>query len=119
MLAIRTGRIPFASGTGSRTVSQMVWFPTQVIRECWVGLGGYSVAYSSGDHELKTIEVGLRCSIQQTEFGPGVQVVANLFLSDKNSDDAFHGWVDFVLFVELDQPLVFDPNLVGGQLELQ
>jgi hypothetical protein len=119
MLAIRTGRIEFASGTGSRTASQMVWFPNQVIRECHVGLAGYSVSYSSGDHELKTIEVGLSCSLQKTEFGIGVQVTATLFLCDKNADDAFQGRVDFVLFAELDQPLVLNPRVLDLRVVLQ
>ena len=120
MLVIRTGRIEFASGTGSRTASQMVWFPSNVIQDCWVGLGGYSVAYSSGDHELKTIQVGLRSSQEKTEFGPGVQVTATLFLSDKNADDAFHGWVDFVLFVELGNiPPVLNPKVLDLRLVIQ
>lgn len=113
MVVIRTGRIEIGSGTGPRTAAQMVWFPNQVIRECWVGLAGYNVGYSSGDHELKRIEVALRCSQQQTEFGLGVQVLATLFLSDKNADDAFQGWVDFVLFVELGRlPPIVDPDVL-------
>ena len=52
MLAIRTGRIEFASGTGPRTATQMVWFPTSVVRACHVGMGGHRIGFTSGDHEL-------------------------------------------------------------------
>ena len=40
MLVIRTGRIEIASGTGPLTATEMVWFPNDVIGECWVGLAG-------------------------------------------------------------------------------
>jgi hypothetical protein len=119
MLAIRTGRIEIEAGTGPRTATQMVWFPTSVIRACHVGLGGYRVAYGSGDHEVKTLEVDLRCSLVNTEFGLGVQVVATLFLCDRNADDPFSGFVDFVLFAELDQPGVLDPKVLDLRVALQ
>jgi hypothetical protein len=119
MLAIRTGRIEFASGTGPRTATQMVWFPTSVIRASHVGLGGYRATFSSGDHELKTIEAAVSCSLQNTEFGLGVQVAATLFLCDKNADDPFQGFVDFVLFAELDQPLTANPKVLDVRLVLQ
>lgn len=90
-----------------------------MIRECWVGLAGYRVAYGSGDHEVQTIEVALRCSQQKTEFGLGVQVLATLLLRDKNGDDSFSGWVDFVLFVELDQPLTVNPKALDLHLVIQ
>ncbi len=119
MLSIRTGRIEFAADTGSRTNTVMVWFPTQTIRECWVGMGGYSVGYSSGDHELKTVEAALRCGVVSTEFGPGVQVAATLHLRDKNGDDSFQGWVDYVLFAELDPLPIFDPEVLDVRLEVR
>ena len=120
MVVIRTGRIEIGSGTGLRTAAQMVWFPNQVIRDCWVGLAGYNVAYISGDHEVKRIEVALRCSRQQTEFGLGVQVLATLSLSDKNADDAFQGWVDFVLFVDLSNlPPVVDLGVLDARLVVE
>lgn len=113
MVVIRTGRIEFTPATGAQTRTQMVWFPTMEIRACWVGLGGYSMAYVSGDHEVKTIEVGVRCALRDTEFGRGVEVSATLFLSDKNADDRFRGWVDFIAFVD-----VGPPPIVGKVLEL-
>ena len=119
MLAIRTGRIDFVSDTGSRTNFQMAWFPTQTIRECSVGMGGYNVAYSSGDHELKTVEVALRCSLVNTEFGPGIQVAATLHLRDRNGDDSFQGWVDYVLFAEVGQPPILDPNVLDVNVVIQ
>jgi hypothetical protein len=120
MPAIRTGRIEFASGTGSRTFTQMVWFPGQTIRECHVGLAGYRAAYTSGDHELKALEVGLRCSQETSEFGIGVQVAATLHLRDKNGDDPFQGFIDYVLFVELDPPSVaFNPRVLDLRLVIQ
>jgi hypothetical protein len=119
MLAIRTGRIELASGTGPRTATQMVWFPTSVVRACHVGMGGHRIGFTSGDHELKTLEVSLSCSLQNTEFGLGVQVAATLFLSDKNADDPFGGFVDFVLFVELESPGTFDPAVLDVRVALQ
>ncbi|MBK7643679.1 MAG: hypothetical protein IPJ19_11645 [Planctomycetes bacterium] len=114
MVVIRTGRIEFQSGTGSRTYTQMVYFPGQLIQHCSVGLNGYRVAYSSGDHELRTIEVDLDCSQQKSEFGFGVAVAATLLLRDKNGDDPFEGWVDYVLFVELHpQPANLDAKTVN------
>ncbi len=119
MVVIRTGRIEIASGTGTQTGVEMVWFPDQVIRECWVGLSGYRVAYGSGDHEVQSIEVALSCSQQKTEFGLGVQVLAKLLLRDQNGDDSFSGWVDFVLFVELAPSLSIDPGGLGLRVEIQ
>jgi len=119
MVVIRTGRVDIPSGTGSRTGVEMVWFPDQVIRECWVGLAGYSVNYSSGDHEVQTIEVALSCSRQNTEFGLGVGVAATLLLRDQNGDDSFSGWVDYVLFVELDTRPFIDPAVLGLRVEIQ
>jgi hypothetical protein len=115
MLVIRTGRIEIASGTGPLTATEMVWFPNDVIGECWVGLAGYNATYSSGDHELKALEVRLKCGAQKTEFGIGVAVTATLLLRDKNGDDPFEGWVDFVLFVELKHAF---PNTNIGSVDL-
>lgn len=114
MLTIRTERIELPSGTGPRSGTRMYWFPDRLIGPCWVGMSGYSATFLNGDHKLKTLEVALRCQARDTEFGRGVEVAATLFLSDKNADDRFYGWVEFVLFVEL----TAKRPPVGGPLDL-
>lgn len=39
--------------------------------------------------------------VQDTEFGRGVVVAATLLLRDRNGDDPFSGWVDYLLIVDL------------------
>ena len=105
MIEIRSGRLEPAQGTGPRTDTDTFYFDRQVER-CWVGLTGYKLAYADDDHHVRTISVDLSAGLQETESGPGVVVKATLLLDDKNGDDAFAGWADYLLFVELGRRLV-------------
>ena len=105
MIAFRTGHLEPAPGTGRRTDLDTFVFDRQVLR-CWVALTGYSLAYRDEDHHVRTISVDLSAGVQETESGPAVVVEAALLLDDKNGDDAFEGWADYLLFVELGRRLV-------------
>jgi hypothetical protein len=100
LIEIRTGRLEPGQGTGPRTDTDTHYFDRQVER-CWVALTGYSLAYDDEDHHVRTISVDLSAGFQETESRPGVVVEGTLLLNDKNGDDAFRGWVDYLLFVEL------------------
>ncbi len=105
MIEIRSGRLEPQSGTGSRTASRTFTFD-RVVEGCWVALTGYSLRYLGEDHHVRTISVDLSANPQQTDSGPGVEVTASLLLDDKNGDDSFGGWADFLLFVELGRRVV-------------
>lgn len=105
MIAIRSGRLQPTKGTGSRADSDTHYFDRQVER-CWVALTGYKLRYDDGDHHVRTISVDLSAGLQETESGPGVVVEGTLLLDDKNGDDTFEGWADYVLFVELGRLLI-------------
>jgi hypothetical protein len=100
MIEIRSGRLEPEAGTGPKTMTDTFYFDRE-IRNCWVALTGYKLGYSSGDHHLLTIGVDLSAAVRDTEFGRGVVVEATLLLRDKNGDDQFAGWADYLLFVEL------------------
>jgi hypothetical protein len=100
MIEIRSGRLEPQSGTGQRTTARTFYFDRE-IRDCWVALTGYSLGYTSDDHHVKTISVDVSAAVEDTESGSGVVVKATLLLRDKNGDDQFRGWADFLLFVDL------------------
>lgn len=105
MIAIRSGHLEPTKGTGPRTDADTHYFDRQV-EACWVALTGYKLRYDDGDHHVRTISVDLAAGLQETESGPGVVVEATLLLDDKNGDDTFEGWVNYLLFVELGRRLV-------------
>jgi hypothetical protein len=105
MIEIRTGRLEPAAGTGPRTDADTYYFDRQVER-CWVALTGYKLGYTGDDHHVRTISVDLSAGLRDTESGPGVVVEATLLLDDRNGDDSFAGWADYLLFVELGRRLV-------------
>jgi hypothetical protein len=105
VIDIRTGRLEPGAGTGPRTDTDTHYFDRQVER-CWVALTGYKLGYTGDDHHVRTISVDLSAGLQDTESGPGVVVEATLLLDDRNGDDSFAGWADYLLFVELRRLLV-------------
>lgn len=109
MITIRNGRLEPPEGTGPRTTNDTFYFDRQ-IRDCWVVLTGYRLGYRDGDHHVKTISVDLSATVQDTEFGRGVVVGATMLLRDRNGDDVFSGWADYVLFVDLGERI----TVTGG-----
>jgi hypothetical protein len=105
MIEIRTGRLEAKPGTGPKTVADTYHFDRQVER-CWVALRGYKLRYTSGDHHVRTISIDLSAALHETESGPGVVVEGTMLLDDKNGDDGFEGWADYLLFVELGRRVV-------------
>jgi hypothetical protein len=105
MIAIRTGRLEVPAGTGQRTVSDTHHFDRQV-EGSWVALRGYWLRYADEDHHVRTIGVELEAGLQDTGSGPSVVVEGTLLLDDKNGDDPFLGWADYILFVELGRRVV-------------
>jgi hypothetical protein len=111
-IELRSGRIEIPSGTGPRA-AMFSYAMDQLPRACWVGLAGYQARYDSSDHHIKTLQVELGCGSGIGEFGPTVWVTAQLLLRDKNADDPFSGWVDYVLFVDTStRPLV--PKVINA-----
>lgn len=108
MIAIRTWRLEIPEGTGARTASNTHHFDRQVERY-WVALRGYKLGYGDNDHHVRTVSVDLSAGLEETDSGPGVVVEATLLLEDKNGDDTFTGWAEYILFVELGR------RLVGGE----
>jgi hypothetical protein len=104
VIEIRSGRLEPAQGTGPSTDKDTFYFDRQV-ETCWVALTGYRLTYADDDHHVRTISVHLSAGLQETESGPGVVVKATLLLDDKNGDDAFAGWAEYLLFVELGRRL--------------
>lgn len=100
MITIRSGRLQPDEGTGPRTATETFSFDHQ-IRGCWIVLTGYRLWYRDGDHHVKTISVEMSASVRDTDSGRAVVVEATLLLRDKNGDDVFSGWADYVLFVDL------------------
>lgn len=105
MIEIRSGRLEPARGTGQLVERATFHFDRQV-KACWVALTGYKLAYAGDDHHVRTISVDLSTNVVETESGPGVTVEATLLLDDKNGDDVFGGWADYLLFVELGRRLI-------------
>jgi hypothetical protein len=100
MIEIRSGRLEPEGGTGPKTTTETFYFDRE-IRNCWVALTGYKLGYLGGDHDVLTLGVDLSAAVRDTEFGRGVVVEATLLLRDKNGDDTFAGWADYLLFVDL------------------
>jgi hypothetical protein len=116
-LDFRTGSIDFSSplrGSGPRVSSQTVVFPRQV-NNAVVGLNGYSVAYSGGDHHIGRIEVHLEATINANT----VTVEARLGLRDWSGDwdDDYDGNIDFTILADLasatDAPPRADLQITG------
>ena len=110
---IRSGRIVFPSATGLQTI-RMVYLVNRHPQACWVALSGYQAKYDNSDHHIKTLQVELSTQILTTDDGPTIYVTARLFLRDKNADDRFSGWVDFVLFADTGRPLLETSVLTAG-----
>ncbi|MEO6333668.1 MAG: hypothetical protein ABIO91_01675 [Pyrinomonadaceae bacterium] len=96
-MEIRTGEIPFASGTHEHTIV-LPFLINKPVRDAYVALSGYEVRYTSEDHHVKRIKVMLTTRLGIYN-GTGVEVIATLHLRDRNDDDPFIGKINFVLFV--------------------
>jgi hypothetical protein len=105
MIEIRSGRLEPSRGTGQLVERAIFHFDRQVTGS-WVSLTGYHLSYAGDDHHVRTISVDLSANVVDTDAGPGVEVKATLLLEDKNGDDVFGGWADYLLFVELGRRLV-------------
>ena len=117
-IELRSDRIDFPSGnvTGLRAAGR-TYLVDRLPRACWVAMAGYDARYDSSDHHIKTLHVELTCGMGVGEFGPGIWVTARLHLRDRNGDDPFSGWVDYVLFVDTDRTAPFDPGVVNVGIE--
>ena len=115
-IQLRSGRIEIPSGTGPRSAGR-TYLVDRLPRACWVAMGGYQARYDSSDHHIKTLQVELTCGTGIGEFGPDIFVVATLLLRDRNADDRFSGWVDYVLFADTDPRRPFDPNILNAGVE--
>jgi hypothetical protein len=98
-IELRSGRIDIPSGTGLRAADR-TYLVDRFPRACWVAMSGYQARYDSSDHHVKNLQVELTCGMGTGEFGPAIFVTAHLLLRDKNGDDPFSGWVEYVLFAD-------------------
>ena len=115
-IELRSGRIDIPSGTGLRAAERN-YLVDRLPRACWVAMAGYQARYDSSDHHIKTIQVELSCGSGISEFGPSIYVTAKLLLRDRNADDRFSGWVDYVLFVDNSGLRPRDPGLINAGVE--
>jgi len=109
-MQIRTGSIDFSAplrGSGPRTASQTVVFPRPVVRAV-AGLGGYTVAYSGGDHHVGRMEVRLDATVNADT----VTVEARLGLRDWSGDwdDDYDGTIEFVVLADLESATATPPR---------
>ena len=112
-IELRSDRIDIPSGTGLRAASR-TYLVDRLPRACWVAMAGYKVGYDSSDHHIKTLQVDLSCGAGISEFGPAIFVTAELLLRDRNGDDPFSGFVEYVLFVDTSRPRVQDANIINA-----
>jgi hypothetical protein len=103
------------SGSGPRTLSVPVIFPTAVQRAA-VGITGYTVEYGNNDdHHVGRIDVEVGCSINDNV----VLVDAVLGLRDWSGDwdDPYMGKIDFAVVAEL-APVPPRPDLIVSDVEM-
>ena len=101
MITIRSGRLEPETGTGPQTMTDTFYFDRE-IRSCWVVLDGLQARVSRTATIIYRRSVWiLSAEARDTEFGRGVVVEATLLLRDKNGDDTFSGWAEYLLFVDL------------------
>ena len=119
-MELRTGSVDFSQplrGSGPRTASQTIVFPRTVLRAV-AGIGGYTVAFSGGDHNVGRIEVFLDTSINDNT----VTVSARLGLRDWSGDwdDDYDGEIQFVVVADLESATAPPPrkDVIVTDLEL-
>ena len=115
-IEFRTGRIDFPPGTGLRAAAR-TFLVDRLPRACHVAMSGYQARYDSSDHHIKTLQVELTCGSGIGEFGPAIFVTARLLLRDKNADDSFSGFVEFVLFADTTRLGPLDPGVINAGVE--
>jgi hypothetical protein len=66
-------------------------------------INGFGIGYTFSDHHLLREEIDVGTTIQNGTQGPEVRVAVNFSLRDSsgNFDDAYGGFVDVVLIVDL------------------
>lgn len=101
-MQIRTGSIDFSlplRGSGPRPATQTIVFPRTVLRAV-AGLGGYTLGYSGGDHNVGRMDIRLDTTVNANT----VEVGATLGLRDwsGNWDDDYDGTVEFVVLADLE-----------------
>jgi hypothetical protein len=96
-------RFSFPSRTGGpQTQSLTVGFFT-FPRSAVAAINGFSIGYTNSDHHLLREEIDVSTTILNGTQGPEVNVRVNFALRDSsgNFDDAYSGFVDVVLIVDL------------------
>ena len=98
---MRLGSLDFSfplSGSGPRSASATVVLP-RAVTSAAVGLTGYTVAYSGGDHHIGRLEVRL----DSTVLSNTVTVTGWFGLRDwsGNWDDQYDGTIDFAVLADL------------------
>jgi hypothetical protein len=89
---------PSRSG-GPQLLAKTVEFPTTV-RHAVVAINGFSIGYTSSDHELLREEIDASYTINNNVVT--VRVTFALRDSSGNFDDPYNGFVDVVLIVDRD-----------------
>jgi hypothetical protein len=107
---IRRGTIDFSlplRGSGPRQSSQTIVFPRAVL-QATSGLAGYKVEYSGDDHHVGRVEIKLDTNVTSNT----VTVNGTLGLRDwsGNWDDNYDGFIDFVIFADLESATAPPPR---------
>jgi hypothetical protein len=116
-MEIKLGMADFSnpiSGSGPRMQVSPVIFPTAV-QQAAVGLTGYTVTYSDGDHHICQMDVEVNCTINDNVVI--VNSVLGLRDQDTNFDDPYAGSVEFAVLADL-APVPPRPDLIVSDVEL-
>jgi hypothetical protein len=96
-------RFAFSPRTGGpQTQAQTVGF-SALPRSAVAAINGFGIGYTFSDHHLLREEIDVNTTIQNGTQGPEVRVGVNFSLRDSSGsfDDAYGGFVDVVLIVDL------------------
>jgi hypothetical protein len=106
MMAIQLQALPrftFDSFTGGPNNQALTVGFSALPLSAVAAISGFSIGYEESDHHLLREEIDVGAKIQNGTEGPEVRVGVNFSLRDSSGtfDDAYSGFVDVVLIVDL------------------
>ena len=106
----RTKSVSIPSGTGRRSINDIVTFGSAVIR-AGIAVNGFRLDYDSEDHHINTVEV-------DTDIinigGNTVEFRVECNYCDRNFDDSYSGEVVALIIADVQEDI---PSIVGIGVE--
>jgi hypothetical protein len=96
-LAFRTQDISLSSGTGRRSINEMVSFHSKV-NNAEVAVKGFKLDYVNSDHHINIVEIDVD---RVTTAGNDVHFRVAADYSDKNFDDLYRGTVTVLVIADV------------------